>query len=143
MNLFVEDNRFEKLTELEDSLLKLNVVNWESILTMLESAFQRERKSYSGIYSHDVVMIFKVLILQRLINISDNQMEYQLNDRMGFMRFLGLSLGDKPPDAKTIRLSRNLTKASILAQLFVDYCNELENKGSLCILGQSMSNICL
>lgn len=62
---------------------------------------------------------------------------------MSFMRFLGLSLVDKVLDAKTIRLSRNLTKIGILAQLFVDYCNELENKESLCILGQSLSNICL
>lgn len=48
LNLFAEDNRLEKLTELGDSLLKLNVVNWENFRPALEKAFQRERKSNAG-----------------------------------------------------------------------------------------------
>lgn len=52
--------------------------------------------------NHCLVMMFKVLIIQRYYNISDGQMEYQINDRLSFMRFLGLSLSDKVPDEKTI-----------------------------------------
>ena len=49
---------------------------------------------------------------------------------MFFMRFLGLSLGDRVPDAKTIWLYReNLTKAGVIDQLFIDYCKELERNG--------------
>lgn len=59
--------------------------------------------------------MFKILILQRLYNLSDNQTEYQINDRMSFMRFLGLTLEDRIPDAKTIWLFRDsLTKAKII-----------------------------
>lgn len=89
LNLFAEDNRLEKLTELGDSLLKLNVVDWESFRPVLEKAFQKERKSNAGRHYYDVVMIFKILVLQRLFNISDDQTEFQINDRMSFMRFLG------------------------------------------------------
>ena len=130
LNLFAEDNRLEKLTELGDSLLKLNVVNWENFRPALEKAFQRERKSNAGRRPYDVVMMFKVLVLQRLFNLSDDQTEYQINDRMSFMRFLGLSLGDRVPDAKTIWLFReNLTRSGVIDQLFIDYCKELEENG--------------
>ena len=130
LNLFAEDNRLEKLTKLGDSLLKLNVVNWESFRPALEKAFKKERKSNAGRQAFDVVMMFKILVLQRLFNLSDDQTEYQINDRMSFMRFLGLSLGDRVPDAKTIWLYReNLTKAGIINQLFIDYCKELEKNG--------------
>ncbi|CEM60965.1 hypothetical protein TPHV1_130003 [Treponema phagedenis] len=43
-------------------------------------------------------MMFKIIILQKLYNISDDQTEYQINDRLSFMRFLGLELKDKVPD---------------------------------------------
>ena len=51
--------------------------------------------------------MFKILILQRIYNISDDQTEFQINDRMSFMRFLGLALGETVPDAKTIWNFRN------------------------------------
>ena len=72
MNLFTDDNRLEKLMELGDSLLKLNVVNWERFRPALEKAFQKERKEQRGQSSYDVVMMFKVLVLQRLFILSDD-----------------------------------------------------------------------
>jgi IS5 family transposase len=46
--------------------------------------------------------MFKILILQRMYNISDVQTEYQIKDRLSSMRFLGLALCDTVPDEKTI-----------------------------------------
>jgi IS5 family transposase len=43
-------------------------------------------------------------VLQALYTLSDEQAEYQLRDRLSFMRFAGLSLHDVVPDAKTIWL---------------------------------------
>ena len=40
--------------------------------------------------------MFKILILQSLYNLSDDQLEFQIRDRLSFMRFLGLSLEDTP-----------------------------------------------
>jgi len=37
-------------------------------------------------------MMFKVLVLQTLYNLADEQVEYQIRDRLSFMRFLGLGL---------------------------------------------------
>ena len=61
----------------------------------------------------------RFLCPKRIYNISDDQTEFQINDRKRFMRFLGLSLGDKVPDAKTIWLFReNLTRTDTIQKLF-------------------------
>ena len=55
----------------------------------------------------DAVLMFKTLVLSALYNLSDDQIEYQVRDRLSFMRFLGLGLGDRVPDAKTVWLYRD------------------------------------
>jgi len=47
-------------------------------------------------------MMFKILVLQTLYNLADEQVEYQIRDRLSFMRFLGLGLEDTVPDATTV-----------------------------------------
>jgi len=49
--------------------------------------------------------MFRVLVLQTPYTLSDDQTEYQLRDRLSFMRFAGLALHDTVSDAKTIWLS--------------------------------------
>ena len=73
---------------------------------MLEKIRQKPKKSKAGRKSHDGVLMFKLLILQKLHNISDEELEYQVNDRLSFMQFLGLSLVDSVPDATTVWLFR-------------------------------------
>ncbi len=50
--------------------------------------------------------MFKILVLQALYNLSDDQAEFVIQDRLSFLRFLGLGLSEKVPDAKTIWLFR-------------------------------------
>jgi len=74
--------------------------------------------------------MFKVMILQRYYNISDNQTEYQICDRLSFMRFLGLKLAGGVPDSKTIWLFRErLTELGLVADLFASFLTELERLG--------------
>ena len=80
----------------------------------MNSVFEKQNKGVGGRPPYSYLLLFKTLVLQRLFNISDDQAEYQINDRMTFRRFLGLSLGDQVPDAKTIRLFRDtLVKAGV------------------------------
>src|SRR5262249_14877266 len=58
-----------------------------------------ESKSDAGRKPFDAVLMFKILVLQTLYNLSDEQVEYQIRDRISFMRFLGLGLEDAVPDA--------------------------------------------
>ena len=71
--------------------------------------------------------MFKILILQRIYNLSDDQAEFRINDRRSFMRFLGLNLEDRVPDAKTIWLFRdNLVKADVMRELFATFSRQLD-----------------
>jgi hypothetical protein len=81
--------------------------------------------------------MFRVLVLQALYTLSDEQAEYQLRDRLSFMRFAGLALHDAVPDAKTIWLYRErLTRAGALARLFARFDAILAERGYLAMGGQ-------
>jgi len=99
-----------------------------------------ERKSSAGRKPFDVVLMFKVLVLQSLYNLSDDKTEFQIRDRLSFMRFLGHSLGDEIPDAKTIWLFREqLTEAGLIGRLFQEFKGFLGEKGFSAKRGQIIS----
>jgi IS5 family transposase len=125
--------RFNQLDEGGDPLPKLQrVVQWEQFRPLLEVVRDKERKSNAGRKAFDLVLMFKVLILQSLYNLSDEQAEYQIRDRLSFMRFLGLGLGDTVPDAKTIWLFREqLSEAGVIEKAFAQF------EGFLCEQGFS------
>lgn len=129
IGLWDEMIRLEKISQLGDSLERLNkVINWGMFLPVLRKAIQKEAKGPGGRPAYDLLLMFKILVLQRIYNLSDDQTEYQINDRMSFMRFLGLGLGDRVPDAKTIWLFRDtLTKANVIRDLFDLFNQQLED----------------
>lgn len=131
LNLFAEDDRLSKLSKLGDQLEKLNrVIEWNLFEPSLKSVFVKEPKGAGGRPPYDYVMMFKILVLQRIYNIADDQTEFQINDRMSFMRFLGLALGDPVPDAKTIwNFKDALAKAGVAESLFAVFMRELETRG--------------
>lgn len=128
--LFDEDERLLELSAIGDPLEKLDkVINWNIFRPTLNTALMKEAKGPGGRPPYAYIMMFKILILQRLYNISDEQTEYQIKDRLSFMRFLGLTLKDSIPDAKTIWYFREqLVKAKVSEKLFKKFLNELENK---------------
>lgn len=130
---YEEHKRLERLSALGDSLPRLNqVIDWEIFRPTLRQTLHTSPQSHGGRPPYDVVLMFKSLILQRLYNLGDNQAEYQINDRMSFMRFLGLTLEDRIPDAKTIWLFRDsLTKAKIIDPLFNLFQELLEQTGPI------------
>ena len=127
---FDEENRLERLTELGDVLVRLTkVVNWEQFRPLLEEIYYVEDNRLGGRKPYDRVKMFKTLILQGLYNLSDDSIEYQINDRLSFQRFLGLELGDRVPDAKTIWLFREqLKKSGREKELFNLYTRELKER---------------
>ena len=110
-----------------------------------EALLPKERKSNAGAKHYDVVMMFRLMVLQRYYNLSDEQAEFQIVDRTSFRRFLGLADGDRVPDARTIWLFRpacrqageRLAKSGRVGDLFqrsVDYLNGkglILNEGSM------------
>lgn len=145
--LFDEDFRLELITQQGDPLLKLNeAIDWESFRHILNRVFRKETKGPGGRPPFDYVMMFKILVLQRLYNISDAQTQYQILDRLSFMRFLGLALHSDIPDEKTIWLFREkLTRSGKIETLFYKFRNFLMKKGIIaqngCIVDASFVEV--
>jgi IS5 family transposase len=91
-----------------------------------------DKKSNAGQKPYDVVMMFKIILLKRFYNMSDEQAEYQINDRLSFKEFLGLSSGDRVPDARTIWLfQERLIKNHLEEVLFAQFRNYFDQIGLL------------
>lgn len=105
-------------------------VDFEAFRPTLTRVHEKPRKSDAGRRPYDVVLMFKVLVLQSLYNLSDAQIEYQVRDRVSFMAFLGLGPGDAVPDEKTVWLFRERLKDLGLVQvLFKQFNDDLSGAG--------------
>ena len=103
----------------------------------LERAVPRADRSKGGRPPFDHVLMFKVLILQTQNNLSDERTEFYLRDRLTWMRFLGLGLGDPVPDANTLWTFREaLTRAGAIETLFTLFDQQLRAQGYLAMSGQ-------
>jgi len=125
---FDQDIRLSKLSQLGDPLEKLNNgVDFEMFRAILEDGLSKEPKGPGGRPPYDYVMMFKIAILQRYFNLSDEQVEYQINDRMSFMRFLNLTIADDIPDSRTIwDFKEKITDLGLVESLFALFLKELE-----------------
>jgi IS5 family transposase len=131
-------NRLKDLSSCGDPLERLlQVIDFEIFRPTLEKGFDLGKSSKGGRPPYDAILIFKILILQSLYNLSDDQTEYQIKDRLSFMRFLRLSLCQSVPDAKTIWLYRERLKTKgLMETLWNRFDQELKNKGYLAMGGQ-------
>lgn len=135
--LFDLQNRLTRLEQV-DPLAKLStLVPWEEFRPALETINVKERKSKAGRKPFDVVLMFKVLVLQSLYNLSDDSTEFQVRDRLSFMRFLGLEFHDSVPDAKTVwHFRERLTEAGLVEKLFKQFDGYLTDNGFAARKGQ-------
>lgn len=130
--LFDEQVRLEKLSKKQDPLERLaGKIDFEFFRNPLEAYFLKDTdRSKGGRPSYDYVLMFKILILQRYYNLSDDSIEYAILDRLSFMRFLGLGINDTVPDAKTIWLFRDkLSSGNMINQLFELLDKKLDKDG--------------
>lgn len=101
--LFDVDNRLKWLSDLGDQLLAFAAaVDFGMFRPELTGALAYSDGAQGGGPPFDPVMMFKILVIQAANNLSDERTEFLINDRLPFMRFLGLSLADRVPDARTI-----------------------------------------
>jgi IS5 family transposase len=129
--LFDEELRLQKLSSKGDPLEKLNrKIKWEEFRPIIEDGIKKEPKAPGGRPPYDAILKFKMMILQRYYNISDEQLEYQVNDRLTFMRFLGLDIASDIPDCNTIWIFKEQLKENgIVEKLFNKFLVMLENEG--------------
>ena len=134
MGFFNLSDRHASLDAKKDPLVEIDaVVPWDAFRPLPERVWRKPdeaRKSRAGRRPMDVVLMFKTLVLSALYNLSDDQIEYQVRDRLSCMRFLRLGLGDRVPDAKTVWLCREaLAKAGMVDELFAQFDGYLARQG--------------
>lgn len=136
---FFDLNDRETLLErLGDPLPKIEaIVDWEGFRSELERIRDKPRKSKAGRKPYDAVLMFKILVLQQMYNLGDDQTEYQIRDRYTFCRFLGLTPEGRVPDAKTIWLFREqLVQRGLIESLFEAFSAQIEHAGYRARKGQ-------
>ncbi len=95
---FDVDERLKRLSGLGDHLEAFSAaVNFEMFRAELVAALGYSDGSQGGRPPFDPVMMFKILVIAAMDNLSDERTEFLINDRMSFMRFLGLSLPTASP----------------------------------------------
>jgi IS5 family transposase len=141
MGFFDADRRLSALSEKGDPLLGISaLVLWETFRADIEAVVlmpEQARKSAAGRKPIDALVLFRMLVLQSLYNLSDEQIEYQVRDRLSFTRFLGLGFEDRIPDGTTLWLFREkLARAGLIDKLFERFGRHLEAKGYIARGGQ-------
>jgi len=138
LGFFDIQDRYEALSRFGDPLENLHkMVPWTTFRKPLKKALNRKKNGLGGRPPYDDILIFKVLVLQALYNLSDDQTKYQIHDRLSFMRFLGLEMDARVPDAKTIWLfCETLAQAGAVEKLFARFDHYLEEQGLMASGGQ-------
>ena len=97
IGFFDKDFALEALNSKRNILERISkVINFELFRPILEDAvLNKNKKNNSGAKPYDPVLLFKILILQRIYNLSDEATEYQIIDRLSFKIFLAYPVGIK------------------------------------------------
>lgn len=132
IGLFDKQFATEQLSEIGNPLEAISkVIDFEYFRPLLEEKLlNTNKKNNAGAKPFDVVLMFKIMLIQRYYNLGDEQAEYQIIDRTSFKVFLGLETGDKVPDQKTIWAFRErLTEKGLVEDLFDKFRVYLKDKG--------------
>ena len=131
-NLFEEEFTIEALSQMGNPLEQLSaLVDFEMFRPALEDVLvKKDCKTPAGRPQIDVVLMFKVIFLQRYYGLGDHQIQYQIIDRTSFRQFLGIHTVAEVPDEKTVWACKDkLAEDGTFDRLFDEFRTFLDNKG--------------
>lgn len=106
-----------------------SVIDWNPLVKIVSSLNKSGTKK-GGRPRHHPMLMVKALFLQHFYGLSDPQLQEQLNDRLSFQHFVGLSLGNKAPDFTSFwKFKDELVQAGLSDQLFEEVNRQLDEKG--------------
>jgi len=128
--MFGADVQLDRISKLGDPLEKLDAaIDWDMFRATIRKRVRKADYSKGGRPPIDEIVMFKITLLQDWNNISDDKTEFMINDRLSFQRFLGMELGEKSPDAKTIWLFKEMLSKDGLRELFDFFNDKLQELG--------------
>lgn len=105
------------------------IVDWQPIREIIETVYVKGRK-HNGRPCHDALVLFRIELLRTWYGLSDSEVENQVNDRLSFSSFAGISMDDRCPDSTTIcRFRRSLVDGGVFDALLAEFNRQLEEKG--------------
>lgn len=123
--LSFHDMIYDRVIRKSHFLYKLeSVIDWHRF----ERYFDRLYPSSAGRPAYNPVMMFKALVLQFLYDLSDRQLEDNLNDRLSFRYFLGIDPSDAVPDHTVYCRFRDRLGAETIAELFNEVVSQARSK---------------
>ena len=138
MSLFAEQEREARLDRIGDALSKLAAhVDFAALAAEIDEAAPRPGRERGGRPPFPTELMVRVLVIQQLYNLSDEQMEFQLLDRLSFQRFVGLRQSSQAPDRTTIwTFKERLIKTGASERIFEAVNRQLDRQGYIARGGQ-------
>ena len=104
-------------------------IHWDRINTILLSHYTVGTSS-EGADAYPPLLLYKCLLLQKWFHIdSDPELENQINDRLSFKKFLGLSFSKPSPDHSTFSRFRARLSKEALDQINSEILRQFESQG--------------
>ena len=102
-DLFAADAHRQKIDSLGDPLVEIeSCIDFAALASEVDRVAPRPGSPQGGRPPFPTETMVRILVLKRLYNLSDEQMEYQLLDRMSYQRFCGLRSASNIPDRTTV-----------------------------------------
>ncbi|AMK75856.1 MULTISPECIES: IS5 family transposase [Methylomonas] len=132
------EHRDRRIDRLGNPLLELEAhVDWHAFRPLLDQVRVKPRQLSAGRKPWDGVLMFKALVIGSLYNLSDEQLEFQIEDRRSFQRFIGLSDAKHAPDRNSFWLFReSLKELTLTKTLFNEFNRQLDRAGLIARKGQ-------
>ncbi len=105
------------------------MVDWDTLVKVV-SVLDKTREGKGGRPPISFEIKLKMLFLQYAFNLSDEELEDQLIDRLSFQQFVGLGYDEEIPDFTTIwHFKEGLIKAGLMDEIFTRIVGQIEEKG--------------
>jgi IS5 family transposase len=136
-DLFAADHHRKQIDKLGDPLTEIGKhIDFSALAAEVDRVAPRPVSPQGGRPPYPTETMVRILVLKRLYNLSDEQMEYQLLDRMSYQRFCGLGQATNIPDRTTIWTFENRIGEAGAKALFDGVTTQLLKKGFIARGGQ-------
>jgi len=126
-SFFLKLHYDETLSE-KDTLRKIHdVIDWEKFRPIIGELYDN-KSSKGGRPNIDEIVMVKGIVLQTLFGLSDEALEYNMNDRISFRVFIGLD--QKVPDYSTFwRFKERIAQNGTDKKIHEEFLRQISKKG--------------
>lgn len=119
---FALKEKYSKVKKLRDRLEKMkSLIDWNAFLKLFP-----EKELGAGRPNYEKILMIKILFLQGCYSLSDEELEFQIYDRLSFQQFLDFP--NYIPDYSTIwRFREELAEGNIFDKIWEEIQNQIEN----------------